>query len=434
MNTKNKLSPIRALSLGSVFLFLSIFTTLAAPINIPLGGNAYITQNIDGAEISDSGVSDWKDVKTVISTWFRINRKGKINLSIRAKSFAPDTKIQVKVAGKNYLVNISNKDWAIVPVADNLEVDSPGYFRVDIQGINKSGDFFADLSDLVIDGTALETPPNYVHDFSDYFGRRGPSVHLKYPFPEKETIEYFYNEITVPIGNDVIGSYYMANGFGQGYFGIQVNSETERRVLFSVWSPFDTQNPKEIPEHQQIKTLQKGKDVHIGEFGNEGSGGQSYLKYSWKAGTTYKFLTRIYPDGKGNTIYTAYFYATDNKEWRLIASFLRPQTDTWYTNAYSFLENFIPNQGYITREVQFDNQWAITHTGKWIEINNATFTYDATAKAQVRLDYAGGEVNNGFFLKNCGFFNQNTPYNTPLKKIGTNKRPDINLKKIISIK
>lgn len=434
MNTKHGLPLIRNLYLTSVLLFFSIFATLAAPINIPLGGNAYITQNTSGAEITNDGVSQWKDRNTIISSWFRINQKGKINLSIRAKAFSPDTKIQVSTGGKIYTVNLSSKDWTIVPVIDHLEIDQTGYFRVDIQGISKSGEFFADLSDLVIDGTALETPPNYVHDFSDYFGRRGPSVHLKYPFPEKEIVEYFYNEITVPIGNDVIGSYYMANGFGQGYFGIQVNSETERRVLFSVWSPFDTQDPKEIPEHQQIKTLQRGKDVHIGEFGNEGSGGQSYLKYPWKAGTTYKFLTRIYPDGKGNTVYTAYFYETDHKEWQLIASFLRPQTDTWYTNAYSFLENFIPNQGYITRQVEFGNQWAITRTGKWIEISDAIFTYDATAKAQVRLDYAGGEIDNQFFLKNCGFFNQNTEYNTLLKRPKTNKRPDINLKTIRSIK
>jgi len=28
----------------------------------------------------------------------------------------------------------------------------------------------------------------------------------------------------------------------------------------------------------------KGKDVYTGEFGNEGSGGQSYRKYMWKSG------------------------------------------------------------------------------------------------------------------------------------------------------
>lgn len=435
MNTKNKIPYVKRAALWVVLLFLlSTFTTLAAPINIPLGANAYLTRNSNGAKITDNGVSEWTDSSTIISSWLRINKKGVINLSVRARAFDYGTKIKVTAGNKTYTVNLTNKNWSIIPVADRIEIDQTGYFRIDMQGISKSGDFFADISDWVIDGTALEVVPNYVDNFSYYFGRRGPSVHLKYPFPEKENIEYFYNEITVPAGNDVIGSYYMANGFGQGYFGIQVNSETERRVLFSVWSPFDTQDPKKIPEHQQIKTLQKGKDVHIGEFGNEGSGGQSYLRYPWKAGVTYKFLTQIRPDGKGNTIYTAYFYATDDKEWRLIASFLRPQTDTWYTNAYSFLENFIPNQGYIARQVEFGNQWAVTNKGKWIEINNAAFTYDATAKAKVRLDYAGGEIHDRFFLKNCGFFDENTEYNTILKRPVTNKKPDINLKKIISIK
>lgn len=130
---------------------------------------------------------------------------------------------------------------------------------------------------------------------------------MKYELPKETDIEYFYNEVTVPEGNDVIGSYFMSNGFSGGYFGMQVNKETERRVLFSVWSPYETHNPKEIPEEYQIKTLARGEDVHIGEFGNEGSGGQSYLKYMWKAGVTYKFLTRIRPDGKGNTIFTSYF-------------------------------------------------------------------------------------------------------------------------------
>ena len=93
-------------------------------------------------------------------------------------------------------------------------------------------------------------------------------------------------------------SYYMVAGFGEGYFGMQYNSPTERRVLFSVWSPFDTQDPKLIADAQKIKLLRKGKDVHIGEFGNEGSGGQSYLLYPWKAGELTVSSCRCVPTAK----------------------------------------------------------------------------------------------------------------------------------------
>ena len=171
-----------------------------------------------------------------------------------------------------------------------------------MQGISKQGENFGEIQQLIADQVTGKS--NYVKDFSDYWGRRGPSVHMVYALPIGDT-EWFYNEVTVPKEGETMHSYYMVAGFGEGYFGMQYNSPTERRVLFSVWSPFDTQDPKLIPDDQKIKLLRKGKDVHIGEFGNEGSGGQSYLKYPWKAGETYKFLMQVHPDGKGNTTYTA---------------------------------------------------------------------------------------------------------------------------------
>lgn len=85
-------------------------------------------------------------------------------------------------------------------------------------------------------------------------------------------LKSLYNEVTVPEELDEIGNYFMANGFGGGYCGIQVNSEMERRILFSVWSPCSTDNPENIPEEQRIRMLAKGENVHVGEFGNEGSG------------------------------------------------------------------------------------------------------------------------------------------------------------------
>lgn len=302
----------------------------------------------------------------------------------------------------------------------SIAVDKKGYLKV---AITHKGD--AKPLRLNLSGAVSPTTLSYVHDFSPYWGSRGPSVHLKYTLP-KEPTRWFYNEVTVPKENDVVGSYYMANGFGEGYFGMQCNSKTERRILFSVWSPFVTDDPKSIPEADQIKMLRRGPEVHIGEFGNEGSGGQSYLRYPWRAGTTYRFLASIEPDGKGATIYTAYFYAPEQGAWRLIASFLRPKTDKNYTNAHSFLENFITTQGHLTRQVYFGNQWACGVDGVWREALESMFTYDATAAAGVRKDYAGGTTPEGlFFLKNCGFFDQNTPYKAKFRRPAKGKAPKI---------
>jgi hypothetical protein len=222
----------------------------------------------------------------------------------------------------------------------------------------------------------------------------------------------------------------MANGFGEGYFGIQVNSATERRVLFSVWSPFSTDDPKSIPEDMRISLLKKGEGVHTGEFGNEGSGGQSYFRYNWKAGNTYKFLLKGEPDNHNNTTYTAYFFAPEKNEWMLIASFKRPKTDTYLKRFHSFLENFIPEQGDKERRVLFGNQWIADGNGNWIELNKAGFTYDNTAAKGYRMDYAGGIENGQFFLKNCGFFDQYTPYRSSFERPRKNTKPDIDFNKL----
>lgn len=388
---------------------------------VPLSGNAYLTSDNHGAIIGNNGVARWRSVESEISTYIYFHQPQTIKLSIKGKA-SDNATIRVLFNGIEKDINLS--EGSFETLLGDYSVNEIGYLPISLKGISKEGGNFGEIESYIVETDGELT---YVGDFSHYWGRRGPSVHLKYDMPN-EDVEWFYNEVTVPEGDDVIGSYYMSNGFGEGYFGMQCNSEVERRVLFSVWSPFDTQDPKLIPEHQRIKLLRQGEGVHIGEFGNEGSGGQSYLKYDWKAGNTYKFLTQIKPDGEGNTIYTAYFFATDENRWRLIASFLRPETDTYYKGAHSFLENFLPNQGYLTRKVLFSNQWSKTVSGEWVPSTVAKFTYDNTAHQKARLDYQGGYIEdaNSFYLQNCGFFNESTAYGTEFEKDSVTVEPQIN--------
>ncbi|EGR33454.1 hypothetical protein IMG5_051850 [Ichthyophthirius multifiliis] len=200
----------------------------------------------------------------------------------------------------------------------------------------------------------------------------------------------------------------MAIGFAQGYFGIQVNSQTERRILFSVWSNQQSDNPNEIMPDNKVICLQKGNDVVVKEFGGEGSGGQSYMIYPWKVDVTYKFWLRAQPQADNKTNFTAYFYDPDTLKWLLIASFQRNYTNTYIKRPHSFLENFSPEYGHLKRKVYFGNQWAIpkSQPGKGaipMKSKLATFTMDGTANKQMRLDYNGGNEGKYLFLENCGF-------------------------------
>lgn len=172
--------------------------------------------------------------------------------------------------------------------------------------------------------------------------------------------------------------------------------------------------------------MKKGEGVYAGAFGHEGSGGQSYLRYNWKAGITYRFLIGGTPDGHNNTIFTAYFFDPERGIWMLIASFLRPKTDNYLTGLHSFLENFIPEGGDKTREVLFGNQWVCDENGSWLELTKAVFTYDNTAAAGYRMDYAGGITGNYFYLKNCGFFNTYIPYKSVFERMENKRPPQIN--------
>ncbi|MES2651619.1 MAG: DUF3472 domain-containing protein [Bacteroidota bacterium] len=409
-----------------VFLaFLSNQTI--AQVTVPLGGNTYASQT-KNTSITKNGIENWSDPNTSFKVYVRFAKPGSLSITLNQLSkINGASELSVGINNKVKKILINEKDVSL-PLGDWMIKDT-GYVAIEIKGIKKSGTLFPAIGSLILSGSAVDAKTTFVKDNEGnffYWGRRGPSVHLNYQLPEKTDVQWFYNEITVPKGEDVQGSYFMANGFAEGYFGIQVNSPTERRILFSVWSPFQTDNPKEIPESHKIKLMKKGKEVYTGEFGNEGSGGQSYLKYNWKAGQTYSFLLQATPSDDNYTTYTAYFLAPEEGQWKLIASFKRPQTQTYLKRLHSFLENFIPEFGDQARKVLFKNQWVCDTKGVWTEINAARFTTDNTGNKGYRMDYGGGLNGNSFYLKNCGFFSDFTTPKTNFKRKMNEKKPIIN--------
>jgi hypothetical protein len=398
-------------------------------IILPLGGNAFSSLPLEESNtVTDNGIENWTNPEEQFTVYFKVSKPGFVKIALN-ESITIQGKSVLEFGINNAFKKIKFSESKKTPlVIGEWKIKDTGYVALKIKAISKTKTNFPSFSKLAISGTAIEGKTAYVPNNEGNFfhwGRRGPSVHLNYQVPEKTNVAWYYNEITVPVGQDIIGSYYMANGFGEGYFGMQANSANERRILFSVWSPFSTDDPKSIPESHQIKMLKKGENVKTGEFGNEGSGGQSYLRYNWKAGNTYKFLLSGVPQKDNTTTYTAYFFAPETGKWQLIASFSRPQTSTYLKRFHSFLENFIPEQGDQSRKVLFNNQWYCDDKGNWFEIDTARFTADNTGNKGYRMDYAGGLDNDSFYLKDGGFFNNFTKTQTIFKKPLGNNKPNI---------
>jgi hypothetical protein len=394
----------------------------------PIGDSA-------GGYIDNRGIEGWTDSNVFFDVWFRTSAPGDLQIWVVGSTPQGESMVATGpgIGARLNPVDIKGSDVRYYD-AGTVTVMDTGYQRIRLRGLRRTGPIFADIRAIVLQGPALRGRMAFVpNDEGNFFhwGRRGPSVHLNYPLPANFDASWFYNEVTVPRGQDIQGSYFMACGFAQGYFGMQVNGPGERHILFSVWSPFQTDDPAAIPDSLRILLLQKGPEVHAGAFGQEGSGGQSYLNFPWKAGNTYRFLLHAAAAGDRNAAYTAWWFAPEEGRWRLIASFSRPRTKTGLTGLYSFLENFEPERGNLERYVLFNNGWAGDDSGHWVPLQRARFTVDNTGRLGYRLDFAGGVQDGSFYLKNDGFFEEFTQPGTMLRRPvdGGTRGPDIPLPK-----
>jgi len=144
--------------------------------------------------------------------------------------------MKVTVAGTTSTVTLPAKNSSLVSIGE-VQVKQPGYIRLDFQGTNRQGATWGNYKKLLVQSDIANLKLDFVRDHKGnrfYRGRRGPSVHLEYTVPCDLPLEDACTELTVPEGQDTMGSYFMANGFREGSFGMQVNSASERCILCSV--------------------------------------------------------------------------------------------------------------------------------------------------------------------------------------------------------
>lgn len=250
--------------------------------------------------------------------------------------------------------------------------------------------------------------------------RAARSVHLGWEGPEGRA---FYVEMTVR--QSTRGSYFTACGWNTGYFGIQeLNSPTNKIVLFSVWDPTRGDDPHAVPEEQRVRVWHGDPDVRIRRFGGEGTGVQCLWTYGWETGRTYRFFVRAEPAGDWTT-YAAYFWVAERKQWKHLASFRTRTGGQWLRGYYSFVEDF-RRDGESVREVrraEFGNAWILDSDARWQAVTRARFTASGAAW-ESRENIGGGTVAHGFFLETGGEDRAHPPLGSVLVgPAGTNRPP-----------
>ncbi len=408
----------------SASLFLAAVTGLHAADPTPLTLPAFTAYTEPAPEALDIGDMDpirgWKDPHTTVAWYGQIRSTGPLHVALRLQlPVGERSTLRMRVNGRalpaKEIVGTSapmTVSFGTITVADTKA------FRFALTGLKKSGATFGDLDALLLTGAATQ---NALFNLTPQRG--APSVHLNYPIPQDAKVEWFYNEVTVK--TDPIWSYYEACGFARGYFGIQVNSPTERRIIFSVWdSGAEAVDRSKVATDNRVTLLAKGPGVFASDFGNEGTGGHSHLVYPWKTGKTYRFLVHAVPSGE-TTVYTAYFYFPEKHNWGMIASFRAPKDGGYLRHLYSFNEDFNGANGQQKRLAEFGNQFIQTTDGKWTELLQARFTHTARGKYADRLDRAAGVDGDRFYLTAGGFKTSSMKYNDLVTRPADAKPPKI---------
>ncbi len=415
-----------ALGAALIFAFALALRATAAgadPLRVP-AYTAYLqpAPEPDGMSVSPpSGVTGWTDGKVSLVWHGELKAAGPLSPSVSLHLPTGDrSTLRLTVAGQSWMATAVGGQQPVVIAFGPVTIPTSGPVRITLEGLSKTGPGFGDVDALLLDGPAAQGA-----HFSQAETRGAPSVHLWYTTPKGARITEFTNEVTVQASP--LWSYFMACGFARGYFGIQVNSPTERRIIFSVWDAGkEPTDRSKVADDDRVRLIAKGPGVFSDSFGHEGTGGHSHLVYPWKTGQTYRFLVSAQPDGTG-TIYSGYFYFPERRAWGLIASFRAPKDGGYLRGLYSFNEDFNGANGFEQRRAEFGPQWVKTADGPWTELRTAHFTHTKDG-VQERLDRAAGVAGGRFFLSNGGFVpTPDIKYGDEFTRPASGKRPHITL-------
>jgi hypothetical protein len=380
---------------------------------------AYLDPNPSGARVSQgSGITGWTDPALKVLWFGEIRTAGSLECSVALR--LPEkaaSKLRLTVAGQSREAVAVGAAAAPVTVRFGaFKVAAAGYQKFTLESLNAAGKPFGEIDALILSGPAAKDA-----HFNLKPRRNAASVHLAYPVPKGTDVAAFYCEVTAV--EDPVATYYEACGWHRGYFGMQINSPTERRIIFSVWdSGGEAVSRAKVGEADRVTLVAKGEGVSSGDFGHEGTGGHSHLVYPWKTGEVQRFIVTAKPVDATHTIYSGFWFHPEKKQWMLISSWRAPKEGGYLRGLYSFSENFGGGNGHLRRKALFGNQWLRTPDGTWIEQTKASFSHDGTGKED-RLDRFMGVENGRFFLSQGGFVPGFTKYGEVFTRPATGKPP-----------
>lgn len=392
-------------------------------------GNFYSTSN------SGWSIKKWPDASTKkhIATYLhfpkcksgaqiQLTTTGSVNFNLVVTSM--DT--GQELARQEVSISKGAQQW--VNVLDVIDFPQGGWYKFDLEctkGASYVGEFFYWQFNKTGSSEKIYT--------ADYMS--SPSVHLSAwkttdaSAPSNRMYDWVYQEVMVPESSAIVGTYCMSLGVLHGYMGIQIDSDNDYPIIFSMWDNGSTDEDPNLPDYLRSGALDWEKGVTIARFANEGTGAQAKYRTgrNWVPGKWVKFITNARPEvinveiddpanpGKKKTItYTntlcSAWYMADGKDddWHYIATIRQSGANNYFDGWYSFLENYNWPTGQWQRKAYYRNGGVHSLTnGRWYHANSVGFGHtDGGDKYGDRRDYGQGQTadfDNCFFMSTGGY-------------------------------
>src|SRR5882757_6837047 len=134
-------------------------------LTVSMGGNAFVTTLAPGGveTVTTTTLANWTNANSIFSAYFRLGNTGSLTVKVKAKVASGSSVIKLTINGVAFNVSMSGTAFTTYNVG-TVNITSPGYVKVNFQGVSKTGSYYADVSDLIISGPVVASNVQYAND------------------------------------------------------------------------------------------------------------------------------------------------------------------------------------------------------------------------------------------------------------------------------
>jgi len=366
---------------------------------------------------SFSAIGKW-DTGDIAQWGLFLERAGDVQVRVRCNVPDDAAEFEVRIGQSSAIITTNKKTDAQV-ISGHLRVEQQGFNTLqlrctqassgcNITSVELSGPCIADAAVL-----RKRWRPAAAHTKFTSSKSHGP---LRLWVMEMDAVPgelSFYSPITTPFG--YYGPSWQANG--------KVNSSFN----FSLWS---FGRGKQAPPIEQLSHLLAAGDrkASLGGFSHEGTGVKirNWEPLAGRQGQRQALALRVEPGTPYDTYYS-YFYANDEKRWRLFGIGNRynngkPLKSLWVG---SFVE--VPGRASVQRTGAYPRTmryrgWCMDTRGKWHPLNRMTTGNVNKESGLTHTDR--GVTEDGWFFLQTGGWTFRKPPTTPTIELAATTRPD----------